>query len=185
MNPEMVSSPARPQPHIFPAKINLVLKAFECLEGSQKASSLLAQYKFVQDRDSFVHIPLFNTRSSFTVSGELQTLQLARLETDASRLSRSISRSPFISHRESELQAPWLDSPVEVDGRDSASFFPEAVASETGEDASPLPETTSASVFALVQNPDLFLRRLLRCFWNFASEDIQKRFNRNLASTEI
>ena len=98
-NSEIASSQARPLPHILPARRNLELKAFECLvEGSQKASSLPAHNELVQDRDSLEHIPFLNFRSSLTVSSEPQTLQLAHLETDASRLSRSISRCPFISY---------------------------------------------------------------------------------------
>ena len=94
-------SPARPLPHILPARRNLELKAFECLEGSQKASSLPAHNELVQDRDSLEHIPFLNFRSSITVSSEPQTLQLVRLETDASRLSRSISRT-LSSHTENQ-----------------------------------------------------------------------------------
>ena len=173
----MASSPAHPLPHILPARKYLELKAYECLEGSQKASSLPAHNELVQDRDSLLHIPSLNFRSSLTVSGEPQTLQQARLERDASRLSSSISRSPFISHKksvwESELQAPWLGSPVEDDGRVCASFFPVAVTSEagtaTGEDASPLSETTPV----LPLNPDLFLFRLWRCLRQWDEEDIQ------------
>ena len=66
-------SPARLLPHILPARRNLELKAFECLEGSQKASSLPAHNELVQDKDSLEHIPFLNFRSSLIVSSEPQT----------------------------------------------------------------------------------------------------------------
>ena len=109
---------------------------------------------------------------SLTVSPDPQTLQLARLVTDASRLPRSMSLRPFISQR--ELEAPsvtrWLTtmSMEEECGIESASFFPVAVGTNTGEEVS--------SLVTLPNSPeqDRFLRwrRREHCLRHSTREDM-------------
>ena len=74
------------------------------LAGSEKASATPVHDRLEQERVSLVQRHLLFFRLSLTVSPDPQTLQLARLVTDASRSSRSMSLRPFISQL--ELQVP-------------------------------------------------------------------------------